>query len=533
MMNRADEALRLFEALDGLDDVLIEEGMLPDESTGPAGVVRARKRPLATLGRMANSGWGVAVICLFVAVGVLAAMIRFGGMDSGSMAPEDVPNNSPGGTQADVATDMNAPDEEPVTDEESETTAPDSSARVPYGKQSVSAEGLLFTSNGDGTCKCVGIKVGSFLDSDHSVLEFPTRSPDGDVVTTISRRAFSTLMDVREVYLPAGLTELDHKAFPMDAPIYRLHGNVLYLGSRENPHMVAVAAADGRPGATSLHPDTKILACHALTYDAGLYFSLAWGDKVAAYEEEAVFVIPSGLIHVGDYALLDVGRPIRYGGYLVGWDTLTAGLRCLGRTVDGEALTVTCLDGETQTVARVRKILNVSTSKAVRDGVLFGEYWETSATYISEDFYAWIKNPDAATEAPAQFAVESAFGEESRVVTYAELQTIGLFCGLSSVTEETAAYLAAFNEDPLSLFAGKTVVALYVNESSMFEHEVVDVQVVDGQIVVTLARYDGMVPEAEGDRFVLVAVDDPTGALQAATVSYKFSPDYLPESARG
>ena len=91
--NRYDEALRLFEELDGLDDAFIEEGMLPDES---AHVTPVRRRMGNRLVRWANSGWGVAMLCVLVSMSLLVAAIHFG-IDANHKGAEDAaPPMSPG-----------------------------------------------------------------------------------------------------------------------------------------------------------------------------------------------------------------------------------------------------------------------------------------------------------------------------------------------------------------------------------------------------------------------------------------------------
>ena len=81
--NEFDEALRLFEELDGLDDAFIEEGMLPDEFVETSPV----KRPNPLI-RFANSGWGVAMLCVLVSMSVLLAVIHFG-IDANRKGSED------------------------------------------------------------------------------------------------------------------------------------------------------------------------------------------------------------------------------------------------------------------------------------------------------------------------------------------------------------------------------------------------------------------------------------------------------------
>ena len=79
-MSSFDEALRLFEELDGLADGFIEEGMLPDETARP---IRRRRYGEGLLARLANSGWGVAAICAAVSLGVVIAGVIMGTLSTG------------------------------------------------------------------------------------------------------------------------------------------------------------------------------------------------------------------------------------------------------------------------------------------------------------------------------------------------------------------------------------------------------------------------------------------------------------------
>ena len=507
-MSRMDEALRLFEELDGLNDAFIEEGMLPDAAVTPAR--RSRERGNNPFARFANSGWGVAILCAVVSLSVLTAIVRLG-VGRGNEATDIMPpnQNQPVGT---LPGDQEG-GTEPVTEEA--ITLPAEADRVPAGQTSTDGEGLRYVSYGNGTC----VLMGGDMQRQYEALYIPNYSPDGDVVVAINSYAFGNQMSLREVTLPAGLRSLDHKTFPMDAPIYNLHGNILYLGSRTNPYMVAISTADNRPGATALHPDTRILACHALTFDTGSYFAMAWADKVDAYKDDEVFSIPSGIIHIGEYALLDVGRDITYNGYLVGWDTLTAeaGKSC-ARTLDGRALTVRCLDGTAQTAVQASKTVNLDGSAYLLDGVLFGSYM-SEIRIVNEDYYTWRQNPEAFEKIPEQFIWDGAYGIQSRVLTNEELALVTFSCAGNPTVSDFA---EAYNRDPQTLYQGKSVVMLYVSEESLYRHAVADVTVQQGnRIHVTLTRIEGDVGDAEGSRFVLIPVDDPDGTLRGAAVTYE------------
>lgn len=504
-MSQFDSSLRLFEAMDGLDDAFIEEGMLPDGGR-PVSVLRGRGNRNGLLSRFARSGWAVAILCAVVSLSVLTAIVKLG---MGAPAGDAVPPEQQG--PANQVTDtLPSETDEPVT-------LPEESDRVPAGTVSVDEAGLRYISNGDGTCDCVG-----FTNRNESVtaLRIPDYSPDRDVVIALDSYAFSSCMELTEVTLPAGLRSYDRGTFPMEAEIYHLYGNILYLGTEKNPYMVAVATADNRPGATSLHPHTRLLADRALTYDSGSYFAMKWGDSVPAYTDSEVFSLPSTLAYVGEYALLDVGRDVTYNGYLIGWDSLTAGDRkALIRTTDGQPVTVTCLDGTTVSEAAEVRDVRIDSTACLENGVFFGGYF-TYYRGINEDYYAYLREPEAYAAIPEQFVTVSAvFGEESRVLTAEDLTGLRLLPSFTGDADLTA-FAEAFNRDPATLYAGKSVVMVYLTETALYGHTLTDVTVTDGRIHITLTRTGEDASDAVGSRFVLIPVEDPEGKLAGCDVSF-------------
>ena len=490
-MSEFDVSLRLFEAMDGLDDTFIQEGMLPDSSR-PTAILRGRGGRDGIFARFARSGWAVAVLCTVVSLSVLAAVVKLGlNGPAGDLPPE---NMDPAGSAAET---LPSETDEPVT-------LPAEGDRVPAGTASVDEAGLRYVSNGDGTCMCMGLTS----NEGQTEIAIPNHSPDGDVVIRIYAYAFSNHMGLTKVTLPAGLRVYDRGTFPMEAEIYHLYGNVLYLGTEKNPYMVAVATADNRPGATSLHPHTRLLADRALTYDSGSYFAMKWQETVPAYTDSEVFALPSSLAYIGEYALLDVGRDITYNGYLIGWDALTADAHTgLVRTVDGAPVTVTCLDGETQSETTEIRDVRVDSRATLEDGVFFGGYY-SYCRRINEDYYAYLQDPEAYTSIPEQFVTVSAvFGETSRVLTAEEVNAVR-FAPTGTVSPAVADFTEAFNRDPAALYAGKAVVMVYLTENYMCDHTLTDITVTDGRIHITLTRsVEG--EELVGSRFILIPVNDP------------------------
>lgn len=498
-----DGSLRLFEEMDGLADSFIEEAMLPDS------LPQAPAKSKGRFFRFLSSGVGVAILCGVVSVGILTALIHMG-LSGGNMAGDLHPpqQNPPADNiPSDFATD------EPVS-------LPDESDRVPAGTRSEDEAGLYYVSYGDGTCICMGF----VRDEGQTALAIPDHSPDGDGVVAIYSYAFRNCLTLQSVTLPAGLRSFDHKTFPMEAPIYHIHGNILYLGSDQNPYMVAVATADNRPGATSLHPATRILACHALTYDVGGYFSLAWKDQLPAYEDDSVFTLPKGLEHIGEYSLLDVGRDVFFEGYLVAWDSLTeGGYKDLIRSPDGKMVTVTCLDGSVASSAHEIRRITLDATAYYTDGVLFGGY-DTYAKCINPLFYDWLGSPEAFTEAPDQFiTVSSVFGDAPRTLTPDELASVAFVLSAGATDEALQAFVTDFNQDPVALYRGKTVVMIPLACDGLGRHAIRDITIQDQRIHVTVEAED-TASRSEGQRFLLIPIPDEAGALQGATVTYTLLP---------
>lgn len=70
------------------------------------------------------------------------------------------------------------------------------------------SEGLIFTSNGDGTCYIAGI--GACTDTN---IVIPTRSPVGDIITSIGDNAFSGYGSLRKVTIGNGTRVIGNNAF--------------------------------------------------------------------------------------------------------------------------------------------------------------------------------------------------------------------------------------------------------------------------------------------------------------------------------
>lgn len=501
--SRKESALRLLEELDGLQDGFIEEGMLPDEQMLSASRKGAKQR--SAFGRFMINGPGAAIACGLIYLGVLGLIVRFGAPLAGDSQNPQAP-----GEYEETQTETLPPIEELPT-------LPEEPDRAPLGQSCMDEQGVVYVSYGDGTCICKGFE--SY--TNQTAVHIPDHSPDGDVVIRVDAYAFRRCLTLTEVTLPAGLRELDHMAFPMEAPIYHIYGNILYLGSDENPYLAAVATADNNPGATSPHPRTRIIACHALTYDAGSYFALAWKNQLPDYRTEDSFTLPSGIISIGEYGLLDIGCDVHYNGYLVGWDSLTAGgHRDLIRTLDGRTVTVNCLDGSTSSRAFEIRTVNSDSSMLLENGNLFGGFF-SYVRCINEDYYRWLRKLAEFDTAPDQFLLTTApFGTDCRVLSPGEMADVR-FTEDGITHPDLLEYIRTFNSDPSALFDGKTAVYLYLTDSGLYDHAVSEITVTDNTVHVILTRSGKAGIGMKVQRFALIPLDDPKGLLAGATVTYE------------
>ena len=98
----------------------------------------------------------------------------------------------------------------PLATTEPETDIPESMPPEtdPAETDTPYSEGLLFVSNGDGTCTIFG--VGMCADRDIIV---PPQSPAGDIVVSIGQAAFQQCYYLRTIQLPDSLTSIGESAF--------------------------------------------------------------------------------------------------------------------------------------------------------------------------------------------------------------------------------------------------------------------------------------------------------------------------------
>lgn len=204
-----------FACISDIDLDLIEESMTLFASEQPlpcgASAVRGR-RASSAIGRFFSSGWGVAAICAIVSVSVLAAIVWAGNR------PVLPPTPSVSESTESIAETESASVTEPEsvtlpgTDWGEETSAlPDTTAEpetegVLY--PDITEGGILFISNGDGTCKVKGADK-----AQEGKLTVPETSPYGDTVTTVATGGFKGFSKLTSVSLPDTVTVIKTSAF--------------------------------------------------------------------------------------------------------------------------------------------------------------------------------------------------------------------------------------------------------------------------------------------------------------------------------
>ena len=187
--------------------------------------------------------------------------------------------------------------------------------------------------------------------------------------------------------------------------------------------------------------------------------------------------------------------------------------------MDGEAVRITCLDGTAESPPKEAREIHLDSTAYAEEGILFGGYY-SYCRGINEEYYGWIKDPEAFATIPEQFVTDGAvFGRDSRVLTADELASLR-FTPIGTADDSVTDLLELLADNPAAFYAGKSVVMVYLSENSLCRHTVTEVAVSEGKIHVTLTRSGEGAPEAEGERFVLIPVEDPRGDLLGAEVSF-------------
>ena len=230
------KGMTAFACMSDLDLDLIEESM---GLFTPAAVPAVRVRRTGTaLSRFFGSGWGVAVICAAVSLSVMVAIVLAG--RGGWVTPPDVGTEEPeshetvyeseSGDVTHEPTEESAPTgetepEEPTGEDSEAVSGEDSEEGTTEVTEAVTEEdteavtegvfhpdaiegGVLFISNGDGTCKIKGADK-----TYEGSITVPERSPHGDVVTTVAVGAFKGFKSLTAVELPETVTVIKGSAF--------------------------------------------------------------------------------------------------------------------------------------------------------------------------------------------------------------------------------------------------------------------------------------------------------------------------------
>ena len=323
------KGLTAFACLSDLDPDLIEESACLLSHTAPPA---ARKRRTDTaLSRFFGSGWGVAVICAVVSLGVLVAIVLAGQGSWVTPPPPDTVESETPITEREEPTEPDTdgettsteePDTEAWTDAEEKTADESESATEPVTEgethPDVTEGGLTFISNGDGTCSVKGADK-----TMEGVLRVPAQSPYGDTVTTVLAGAFRGFSSLTEVHLPDTVTVIKSSAFQSCGsleqvtlpPVVTEFGKTMFDRCGELRSVVLPAGLTEIPGST-------FQTCVSLSY-------VEARDGVTAIGANAFngcrslheLVLPAGLKSIGSQAFMNCCGlvTIRYGGTPEEW----------------------------------------------------------------------------------------------------------------------------------------------------------------------------------------------------------------------
>ena len=160
------------------------------------------------------------------------------------------------------------------------------------------SKGLVYTSNGDGTCYLSGI--GTCTDTDISI---PLVSPDGDIVTGIGYSAFSSCRNITSVTIPDSVTDIGDCAFQYCDNLKEVNINNLnvhvgsdafnrchsdlytdyeygrYVRVNDNPYAILVKILNTYYATYKIHEDTYVISENSFQYHSQLT-SIIIPDKV-------------------------------------------------------------------------------------------------------------------------------------------------------------------------------------------------------------------------------------------------------------
>ena len=181
-------------------------------------------------------------------------------------------------------------------------------------KPGVYSKGLLFISNGDGTCALSGIGTCT----DETVI-VPSQSPEGETVISVGDNAFHFDHKIKCVALPDTVTSVGDKAF---ASCYELETVIMsnnleflgvdvfsftdlktrdenglsYIASTQEPYFLLLKANDKTRAVYEVHPDTRFIYDQAFSYCSNAT-EITFSDNVIGIGS-AVFQSCSELISI-------------------------------------------------------------------------------------------------------------------------------------------------------------------------------------------------------------------------------------------
>ena len=165
-----------------------------------------------------------------------------------------------------------------LTEAKTETEAAPETTE-PY-KAPTDASGLVFRSNGDGTCSVTGIGTCEAVE-----VKIPAKSPAGDTVTSIGDRAFEDCYEIMTISIPASVKTIGTGAF-------RGCGGLSFISvDALNP---AFCSAEG----VLYSKDKSVLICYPQSRSGSKYILPTSVKTISAYAFENVLNL-TGILYEG------------------------------------------------------------------------------------------------------------------------------------------------------------------------------------------------------------------------------------------